>query len=141
MTLIESVRTYLLTYNGLEDNAAFLVDVLGKEPTQYSLVPLPGATILETYINGSTLRQFSFALQSMEYTADDPTRIVNYAFYEAFSDWIETQNEARNFPTLSAGKTPESIEVLGQPILFEFGESGTGIYQIQCRLVYKQNAP
>ena len=141
MSLIAATKDYLLTYDGLDEDAAFLVDVLGKEPTQYSLVPLPGESVLATYIDGKTQRQFTFALQSTEYTADNPHRIANYAFYEAFADWIETQNNAENFPDLDAGKTPESIEILGQPILLEFGESGTGIYQIQCRLVYEQDAP
>lgn len=138
MSLIASVRTYLLTYDGLDDDAPMLVDALGKTPTQYALVPLPGAQILETYLNEATLRQFPFALQSMEYTADDDTRAANYEFYEGFSEWIESQNKAGSLPALDAGKTTESIHVLGQPILFEFGESGTGIYQIQCRLIYRQ---
>jgi hypothetical protein len=141
VSLIAAVKTYLLTYSGLEENAAFLVDVLGSTPTQYALVPFPGNPILETYINGATLRQFAFALQSQEFTVDESVRIANYEFYEGFAEWIESQNAAEVFPTLGTGKTPESIETLGQPILFEFGESGTGIYQIQCRLVYAQVAP
>ena len=141
MSVIASVKTYLLTYDGLADDAGFLVDVLGKNPTQYALAPLPGNPIIETYVNGVTRRQFPFALQSQESIVDEAARIANYEFYEAFAAWIEEENETGSFPTLEAGKSPESIEVLGQPILFEFGESGTGIYQIQCRLVYEQAAP
>lgn len=141
MSLLSSVKTYLLTYGGLKSGAGFLVDVIGKTPTQYAVVPLPGNPILETYLDDSSLRQFAFALQSQESTADDAARIANYEFYESFAAWIETQNKAGVFPLLAVGKTPEAIEVLGQPILFEFGESGTGIYQIQCRLVYGQAAP
>ena len=140
MSLIGSIRTYLLTYSGLVSGAGLLVDTLGKEPTQYSLVPLPGARIVQTYINGATVREFAFAVQSMESTADDPARIANHEFLETLADWIESQNEAEVFPTLDSGKTPVRIEVLGQPILFEFGESGTGIYQLQCRLTYEQTA-
>jgi hypothetical protein len=141
MSTIAAVKTYLLTYSGLEADAALLVDVLGSNPVQYALVPLPGNPILETYLDDSSLRQFLFALQSQNSVADDAARTVNYEFYEGFAAWIETQNKAGVFPSLGTGKTPESIEVLGQPILFEFGESGTGIYQIQCRLVYGQVAP
>ena len=141
MSLIASVKTYLLTYTGLEENAAMLVDILGQSPTQYAVVPLPGTPIIETYLDESSLRQFLFALQSQESTADDAARTANYEFYEGFATWIESQNNAGIFPTLDTGKTPEQIDVLGQPILFEFGESGTGIYQIQCRLVYGQVAP
>lgn len=141
MTMLESVRTYLLTYPGLAEDAPFLVEQLGKDPIQYALVPLSGNPILETYIDGKTLRQFPFAVQSMESTADDLARIAASGFYENLSAWIEEQNAAGAFPTLGAGKTPKSIEPLGLPILLEFGESGAGVYQLQCRLTYEQVAP
>lgn len=140
MTLLESVRTYLLTYSGFAEDAAFLVEQLGKEPTQYALVPLSGNPILETYLNRKTLRQYPFAIQSMESTIDDLARIAASGFYEALTDWLESQNAAKIFPTMDTGKTPKSIEALGLPLLIEFGESGTGIYQLQCRLTYEQNA-
>lgn len=141
MSLISAVKSYIATYSGLNASAGLLIDVLGSIPTQYAIVPLPGASIIETYLDGSTTRQFLFALQSQESTADDAARAANYEFYEGFAAWIESQNDAGAFPTLASGKTSEAIEVLGQPILFEFGESGTGIYQIQCRLTYGQDAP
>src|SRR5919109_1334645 len=109
MSLIASVREYLLTYDGLEDAAGFLVDVLNKNPTQYALVPLPGVKIIEEYIDGRSRRQYPFALQSMESVADDAARMATNEFYEAFADWLEAQSEVGNLPTLDDGKTPESI--------------------------------
>jgi len=138
--MLESVRTWLLTYSGLDDSAGFLAEQLSGEPTQYSLVPLTGNPIVESYINGASLRQFPFAVQSLESTADDLARIAASGFYEDLSDWIEEQNAAGTFPTLDAGKTPESVEPIGLPILLEYGESGTGVYQLQCRLTYRQDA-
>lgn len=140
MSLIGSIRTYIATYPSLESGAGLFTDVLGNTPTQYAVVSLPGATIIEEYLNGASLRQYTFALQSMESTADDPTRTANLEFYEAFAAWLETQTEAGVLPTLDSGKTPEAIEALGQPILFDLGESGTGVYQLQCRLTYEQDA-
>jgi hypothetical protein len=140
VTLLESVRTWLLTYSELDVNAGFLVEQLSGQPTQYALVPLSGNPIVETYVNGATLRQFPFAVQSLESTADDLARIAASGFYEGLSEWIETQNAAGTLPTLDDGKTPESVEPLGLPILIEFGESGVGIYQLQCRLTYEQSA-
>jgi hypothetical protein len=140
MSLIASVRTFILTYQGLDDAAGLLTDVLTKEPVQYALVPLPGPRIVETYLTGANLREFQFALQSMESTADDAARMQASGFYEAFADWLEEQNENGNLPMLDAGKTANEIQPIGHGILFEFGESGTSIYQIQCRLTYEQNA-
>lgn len=139
MSIIQAVMDYIATYPGLEENAGLFVETLGSVPTEYALVPLPGPRIVETYLDDSSLRQYQFALQSTESTADDPARIANNEFYEAFAEWLESQSKAGVLPSLDSGKTAESIEPLGQPILFLTSESGTGIYQIQCRLTYQQD--
>lgn len=141
MSIIDDVRTYMATYSGLVSGAGLFVDHLPKEPTQYAVMPLPGGGITEHYLDNSSRREFLFAFQSMESTADDPQRIANHAFLESLSEWLEAQNKAGTLPTLDTGKTAEEIEAVGQPILFENGESGTGIYQLQCRLSYAQVAP
>lgn len=141
MSIIEDVRTYFATYPALVSGAGLFVDHLPKEPTQYAIMPVPGERITEHYLDDSSRREFLFAVQSMESTADDSTRIASHAFLETLSEWLETQNKAGTLPTLDAGKTAEEIEAIGTPILFEYGESGTGIYQLQCRLKYAQVAP
>lgn len=140
MSLISALKTYIATYNGLDANAALLVDVLGKTPTQYAIVPIPGARIVESYINGGSKREYPFAIQSMEANSDEVTRMAINEFYESLADWFETQTENENLPTLAAGKTAESIEALGWGFLQEFGESGIGLYQIQAKLTYAQLA-
>jgi len=140
MSIIADIKTYIATYPGLQEDAGLFVEVLGSIPTQYALGPLPGPKIIEEYLNGASLRQYPFALQSTESTADDPARIANNEFYETFADWLESQTEAGVLPSLDTGKTAETIEALGQPILFQLGESGTGVYQLQCRLTYHQEA-
>lgn len=139
MSLISAVRMYLATYTGLKSGAPLWADYLGSKPTQYAVVPLAGGKIVEHYIDGSSLREFPFAFQSMESTADDLERLENNGFFEAFSDWLETQTEAGTLPTLAAGQTPELIEATGWGFLYEQSESDSGVYQVQCRLVYKQN--
>ena len=140
MSMISALKTYIATYSGLDTSAALLVDVLGKTPTQYALVPIPGARIVESYIDGSSKREYPFAIQSMESNADDATRTAINEFYESLADWFETQTLAGTLPTLASGKTAESIEALGWGFLQEFGESGVGLYQIQAKLTYNQNA-
>jgi hypothetical protein len=141
VTLISAVRTYILTYSGLATGAPVLVDFLGQTPTQYAIVPLPGARIVERYIDGGTVREFPFAIQSMESTADDLERIENSGFYEALAAWFETQTEAGTLPILGTGKTATDIEALGWAYLFEQGDSATGVYQIQAKLTYDQIPP
>jgi hypothetical protein len=141
MSIITALRTYLATYSGLETGAPLFVDNLGASPTQYAIIPLPGEKIVESYIDGSSLREYPFAVRSMESTADDLERMETNGFYETFSAWLENQTEAGAFPTLAVGKTPISIEAVGWGYLYEQGESTTGVYQIQCRLTYEQAAP
>lgn len=138
MSIIAALQTYLLTFTSLEANAPLWVNFLESDPTEYSVSPLPGSIVIETYINGSSLRQFNFAFSSMESTADDLARLQNIGFYEAFAEWLESQSDAGTLPTLGAGQTAERIEATGWGYLFEEGESQTGIYQIQCRLVFHQ---
>ena len=139
MTIIESLKAYLKTCPSLADGALLEVDHNGPA-IQYAIVPVPGARVLETYLDGSSLREFPFAFQTAAITAVDAERIDNAGFQETFADWLEAQTEAGNLPALDAGKTAESIAATSWGYLFEQGESDTGIYQIQCKLTYRQAA-
>lgn len=138
MSMIESLRTYIATYTGLKEGKPLWVDHLGDTPTEYAIVPLAGTRVLERYLDGGSLREFTFAFQSTESTADNLERLENVGFYEAFADWLEAQTDAGILPTLATKKTAEKIEALGWGFLYEQGQSATGIYQIQCRLTYEQ---
>ena len=139
MTIISALRTYILTYSGMGSNPVW-VGFLGKEPTQYAIFPLPGARIVRTDIIGNTEREFPFAIESVEFTADDPKRIANCEFYEALADWFETQTKAGTLPSLGTGKTATAIEALGWGVIFEQSDSGVANYQIQAKLSYEQTA-
>jgi hypothetical protein len=138
MSVLSAVKTYLKTYTGLVSGAPVWVDFLGIKPTEYAVVPLAGTKIVETYLDDGSLREFPFAFQSMESTADELERLENSGFYEAFADWLESQTKAGTLPTLGAKQTAEKIEALGWAYLYQQGESDTGIYQIQCKLTYSQ---
>lgn len=138
MSMISAIQTYVKTYGSLAANAPVWVDYIGKEPTQYAISPLPGARIVETFLDESTTREYPFAFELVGFTADDATRLENLGFFEAFAKWLETQSKAGTLPTLDAGMTPEKIEALGWGYLLDAGESGTGVYQIQCKLTYEQ---
>jgi len=140
MSLLSSIKAYIASYSSLAAGAPLWVDYLGSEPTGYAIVPLPGTKVVETYLDGSSLREFPFAFQSMELTADDAERMDNNGFYEAFADWLESQSLAGSLPTLAAGKTPTAIEALGWAFVYESGDSQTATYRIQCKLIYEQSA-
>lgn len=137
MSMIESVRDYLLTYAGMAD-AVIHVDALGDEPIEYAVIPLPGERTIATYLDGKKQREYPFLIQSTFSTADEAERIENSGFYEDLADWLDEQTDSGNLPTLDAGKTAESIQAITWGFVYEQGESGTGIYQITCKLVYEQ---
>ena len=137
MSMISAVRDYFLLYEGME-NGIIHIDTLGKKPTEYAIIPVPGARIVEKYLDGGSLREFPFLIQSVESTVDELERIENSGFYESLADWLEEQTDAENFPNLGTGKTAESIEAMTWGFVYEQSESQTGIYQITCKLVYEQ---
>ncbi len=138
MTIIESVKTFIATYSGLTASVPLSVDALGDTPTEYGIIQLPGNKIVESYINGGSLREFPFAFQSTMSTADELERIINSGFYESFADWLESQTLAGTLPTMETGKTAETIEAVGWGYIQDQGDSGTAIYQVTCRLIYAQ---
>jgi hypothetical protein len=138
MSILSAIKSYLATYEGLEDGAPIWVDWLGANPIEYAIVPQPGEKILEEYIDGGSLRAYPFAVQCAVSTADDLTRLQNNEFFEALSDWMESQTEVGNLPTLGANQAAQAIEAINWAFLYEEGQSDTGIYMIQCQLTYKQ---
>lgn len=138
MSMISALQTYIKTYSSLKTGAPVWVDYLGSMPTEYTIVPLPGERIVESYVDGSSYREYPFAFQSAESTADDLERLESQGFFEAFADWLESQTDEENFPILESGKTATKIESTGWGYLFQQGESQTGIYNIQCKLTYFQ---
>jgi len=138
MSIISAIQTYLKTYSDLKTGAPVWVDYLGDAPTEYTIIPLAGGRVIEEYITGKTRREYPFAFQSTESTADDLERLETQGFYEAFADWLDDQTESGNLPSLGEGKSAEAIAATGWGYLFQQGESQTGIYQIQCRLIYTQ---
>ncbi|RPJ29447.1 MAG: hypothetical protein EHM33_00950 [Chloroflexi bacterium] len=141
VVISEAVKTYLKTYSGIGSSAVVLVDYLSGNPSEYAVSQQPGTVVLETYLTGATERQFNFALQMMAYTADDAARIANSGFFEGVAAWLESQSEAGTFPTLNTNQHPTDIRATGQPFLYQQGESETAIYQMNCALLYDQDAP
>ena len=140
MSIISAIRSYLAGYSALKEGAPVWVDYLGPSPTEYAIAPLAGQRVIERWLDGGSLREFPFAFQSMESTADDLERLETVGFFEAFSDWLESQSDSGVFPTLGAKQTPIRIEALGWAYLYEQGVSETGVYQVQCKLTYEQAA-
>lgn len=138
MSIISALRTFIATWEGLEDGKIIYVDHLDDEPVSYTIIPLPGAKILDQDILGNSYREYPFAFRTAESTADNLERIATNEFFEDFSDWIDLQNKNGTFPSLESDKTALEIYANNWGYLFEQSDSDTGIYQINCTLRYRQ---
>lgn len=138
MTIVESVKNYILTCPLLGDLGRLNIDFLPEDPDTYSIEEIPAQAIMKTYIDGSTERQFVFVFASrFLYSEEVRNNIENSGFYEQFAEWLEQQTEAENLPELSAGKTATKIEAMSSGYLYDIsGDFSNARYQIQCRLIY-----
>lgn len=137
MSLLQAVKDYLLAFPLLQDDALFQSDHNTGSQVQYSILQLPGTKVLEEDLAGNKYCQYPFAFQSIESTMDELQRFANADFYDQLDEWIESMNDAEIYPTLQAHQTPERVETLSWGYLMQ-EQTGTGVYQVQCRLLYTQ---
>ena len=138
MTIVESVKDFILTCPLLDDLKRLNIDFLPEDPDTYSIEGIPAPEIIKTYLDGSTERQFVFVFAArLFYSEEVRNNIENSGFYEQFAEWLEEQTEAENLPQLSGGKTASKIEAMSSGYLYDIaGDLTNARYQIQCRLIY-----
>lgn len=138
MTIIDGVRAWLKTYEGLADGR-LSVDFLPEEAKSYSVDTVPTAEIVKRYLDGSSIRQYLFCVSSREFYSDDIAQNVdNQAFYEGLAAWLERKSKLRQFPNIGTGRTVRSIEISSTAYPFVVDEHGTARYQLQLKLTYFQ---
>lgn len=137
MSIIESLRDYILTFPDLPEGAV-QIDYLGGEAGQFTLEPVPCDPVYKRYSDGDCMWQFPFVFASrMYYGADVTLCAENQAFFEALADWIEGSDRAGILPALEEGLVPVAIEVASRG--YAFAENAeTARYQMQLRLLYEK---
>ena len=138
MTIIDGVRAWLKTYEGLADGR-LSVDFLPEEAKSYSVDTVPTTEIVKRYLDGSSIRQFLFCVSSREFYSDNIAQNrENQAFYEGLAAWLERKSKLRQFPNIGTGRTVRSIEISSTAYPFVVDEHGTARYQLQLKLTYFQ---
>lgn len=137
MPLLQSVKEFMLNFPSLDVDAALLSDHSSGEILQYSIVQQPGNRIISEDIIGNKECQYNFAFQSIESTMDEGQRLLNAEFYEKLEKWFTAQTEAGDFPVLETKQFPDEIKVVTSGYLMQ-EQTGTGVYQVQCVLLYTQ---
>lgn len=137
MSMLSAIRTFMLDFPELDADAALLSDHSSGQILQYNIVQQPNSRVLSEDIIGNKECQYTFAFQSIESTMDEAQRHLNSEFYEKLEEWFITQTKLENLPVLKANQTAETIEALTSGYLMQ-EEAGTGVYQVQCRLLYTE---
>lgn len=136
MSIIESLRDYILTFPDLPEGAV-QIDYLGGEAGQFTLERVPGEPVLHRYTDGGCIKQVLFVFASrMYYGADVEQCAENQAFFEALEEWIEENDRDGVLPALTGGRVPERLEVTSSGYAFS-EDSESARYQMQLRLVYR----
>ena len=144
MTIIESVRDYILSCPYLEDLQKVNVNFLPENTDNCSIeeVPNQNGSLTKKFLDGSSEREFNFVLACVfDYSEDSQTNIDSSEFFENFQEWIEDNDLNEIYPQLKDGLEPLSISVTTSGYLYYVPEKmDRAIYQIQLKLEYaKEN--
>lgn len=138
MTIVESVKNFILKCPYLDDLKQVNVDFLPDNPNTYSIEEIPVQPVIRAFVDGSSERQFVFVFASrLFYSEEIRNNIDNSGFFENFQNWLEECTENDSFPEMADGLTPYKIEAQSSGYLFDIsGDLRKARYQIQCRLLY-----
>lgn len=144
MTIIESVRDYILSCPYLEDLQKVNVNFLPENSDNCSIeeVSNQNGSLTKKFLDGSSEREFNFVLACVfDYSEDLQTNIDSSEFFENFQEWIEDNDLNEVYPQLKDGLKPLSISVTTSGYLYYVPEKmDRAIYQIQLKLEYaKEN--
>lgn len=137
MTVMECIRNWLKTYSELTGRLD--VDFLDEDADTYSVDTIPCEEILKRYHDGSTVKQFQFALSSRRfYEQNINQNLSNLEFFENLTAWVEQKNKARELPIMDKDRTAQKMIVTSTAYPFVVTEDGKARYQLQMRLEYFQ---
>lgn len=138
--IIDKLTQYLKGCPLFDELFELNVDYLGYGVNNISIEPTPTETIVRTFIDGSTERQYLFIVSTrFNYSEESAITIDNSGFFEKFQNWLEQQTKERTLPELEEGQEAESIEALSSGYLVDINSDlRDARYQIQCVLRYIQ---
>ena len=138
-SIIEGLTAYFLKCPLLKDGV-FRVDALGSEPVEYALESAITSPVIQTYIDGSSIRQYQFNFNSREaYSMDRIMAIQAESFYEDFCNWVEEQNAVGNLPEMPEGCEAQALVVLAPGYMLD-ATMKNAFYQVQLNLQYFKEA-
>lgn len=128
MSILESLRTFLSAYNGMDLQTDLLQTVVGSHALQ-----LTGQGVSFVDVLGRRQYQNNYVFFARENADNELDRRDNQDFIEDFREWLEDQEDAQNYPKLPGRYQIERIQV-SNAMLFDIAEDCMGVYQVQIQV-------
>lgn len=122
---------------------ALLFQYLGDHPGACAIVPIQGDAAIKSYVNGASIRAYSFALQMLLRVSDstDEINTGNMHMQRQWTDWIMEQERNGTYPDFGPGCSGYRLEITSNmPTLAQTYEGGTGKYQTFAILTYREES-
>lgn len=104
----------------------------------------PSESIVQEYISGASFRTYDVAVtcaSKCTFEANEIETIVNLVDFEQLGEWVEEQNEIRNFPEFPEGSTVQEIRVLPNEAGFVAAQDESGCkFMLQFQIDYIKEA-
>ena len=114
-----------------------------ESPNSISLLTNYSDKGRKKYITGDALKEYGFSIIIVkEYSSEsDDLNLEAMNFAQTFMEWLEEQNEKKEYPDFGENCTIEKMENLqNMPNLSGVNyEAGLARYMIQVRIIYTEN--
>lgn len=132
------MRDHLNTWQKRPAN--FLLEDLGKEAPSLMLQQLSAAEKKKSYINGSYIGVWNFAVYFRVNALDTASRLDAVGCLEELANWLQEKNDKgayAHLPQIDQFRTATKIETTSTPSIAARYEDGTEDYQALFTLEYQ----
>ena len=142
MTALETLKTWLSTYDGYDILNGFHVDYTDSVPSNGGVFPSGLVEVERRHDilgNVTVINQYNFALYYVftKSAGDDDGATVNADWLMDFQQWAQEQSITGAAPAF--GDEPRTEKIIAQNgMLYEAGEEGTAMYMIQLSVQFKK---
>lgn len=141
MTIHDSVTEYFYAPFIETLNRAPKFNFSDDSPDSIGIMPSYGETVVKRFINGDCLKEYPFSIViTRDYsTGQDEVNLEAMNMCQSIMQWIDKQNEQKNFPVFPDNCIVESIENMQNlPNISNVSEGKSARYVIQIKITYKE---
>ena len=114
---------------------------LSEHSGSCSIVPVPGEAVVETYVDGSSVKRYDFILQVMFSISDsdDNINVENMFTLRQWQNWIDEMEYEGIYPDF--GETCGNytlVNLSNTPQIAQVYDNGIAKYQFPARLIYTE---